>query len=91
MLESQSDKDGLEAAVAAPRVVNVGMPDVTYYEPSLDPAALAALRQRGHSLVAEPGVGRANALSCPDGLRVDPDSCQVASDRRGFGLAVRVQ
>ncbi len=91
MLESQSNGDDLEAAVAASRLVNIGAPDVTYYEPDLDPGILAALRQRGHSLTAESGVGRANALLCPGGLRLEPESCQVASDRRGHGLAVRAQ
>lgn len=91
MLESQSNGGDLEAAIAAPRVVNVGAPDVTYHEPSLDPAVLAGLRQRGHDLRAESGVGRVNALLCPGGLRNETDSCQAASDRRGHGLAVRVQ
>ena len=91
MLESQRTPGNLEAAIALPRVVNVGAPDVTYFEPSLDPGVVAALRQRGHSLQAESGVGRANALVCPDGLRNDPTSCQAATDKRGFGLAVRVQ
>ncbi len=91
MLETQSNGNDLEAAVAAPRVINVGVPDITYYEPSLDSATLAALRQRGHNLAAESGVGRATALLCPGGLRNEPDSCQVARDKRGFGLAVRVQ
>lgn len=91
MLESQRTSVGLEAAVAAPRVVNVGVPDVTYYEPSLDPAIVASLRQRGHVLQPESGVGRANAVMCPKGLRFDPGGCAAASDKRGFGLAIRVQ
>ncbi len=91
MLESEANGNNLEAAVAAPRVVNVGVPDVTYYEPSLDPATLAALRQRGHSLAAESGVGQVNALICPGGLRNETITCQVARDKRGHGLAVLVQ
>lgn len=91
ILEGLGNDGDAEAAVAAPRVVNVGAPDVTYYEPSLDSGIVSALRQRGHSLQAEPGVGLANALFCPGGLRLEPESCQVASDRRGHGLAVVVQ
>ena len=91
MLESQGNGGDLAAAVAAPRLVNVGAPDVTYYEPSLDQGTLAGLRQRGHNLTAESGVGRANALICPGGLRNETSSCQAASDRRGYGLAIRVQ
>ncbi|MGD1878929.1 MAG: gamma-glutamyltransferase [Kiloniellaceae bacterium] len=92
MLESEDGSPAnLEAAVAAPRVVNVGTPDITYYEPSLDPAVLNGLRQGGHDLRAESGVGRANALLCPGGLRYDADSCQGETDKRGHGLAVVVQ
>ncbi len=91
MLEGLSDGGNLETAVAAPRVVNVGAPDITYYEPSLDAGTVDALRRRGHSLQVEPGVGLANALLCPAGLRNETVSCQAASDRRGHGLAVRVQ
>jgi len=91
MLESQAQPDSLEAAVAASRVVNIGEPDITYYEPSLDAGILAALRQRGHNLQPEAGVGRANALVCPGGLRNDTSNCQAAADKRGYGLSVRVQ
>jgi gamma-glutamyltranspeptidase/glutathione hydrolase len=91
MLESQNNGDDLEAAVAAPRVVNVGVPDTTYYEPSLAADVVNALRQYGHDLRPESGVGRANALRCAAGLRVDAPSCQVVTDKRGFGLSVVVQ
>src|SRR3546814_8416739 len=63
MLESQVGGQDLAAAVATPRVINVSVPDTTYYEPGLDPAVLAALREYGHDLRSESGVGRANALS----------------------------
>lgn len=91
MLESQEAGADLEAALAAPRVANVGSPDVTYYEPSMSPSTLEALRQRGHRLQPESGFGRANAVMCPGGLRFEPEGCQVATDKRGFGLARRIQ
>ncbi|MGF1630056.1 MAG: gamma-glutamyltransferase [Kiloniellaceae bacterium] len=91
MLESQGQGQILEAAVAAPRLVNVGVPDTTYHEPTLDSAVIDALRQRGHDLRPESGVGRANAIYCPNGLRNESVSCQVATDKRGFGLGVIVQ
>lgn len=91
MLESQVGGQDLAAAVAAPRVINVGVPDTTYYEPSLDPAVLSALRDYGHDLHPESVAGRANALSCPTGLRTDPASCDIVTDKRGFGLGVVVQ
>ncbi len=90
MLESQSSGN-LETAVAAPRIVNVATPDVTFYEPNLDASVLNGLRERGHDLRPEPGVGRANALFCPKGLRNDAPGCQVATDKRGHGLGVVVQ
>ena len=91
MLESQDQGQDLAAAVAAPRVINVGVPDTTFYEPSLDGAVVDALRQRGHDLRPEARVGRANAIYCPTGLRNEAGRCQVATDRRGFGLGVVVQ
>ena len=90
MLESRGGGD-LAAAVAAPRVVNVGVPDVTYVEPSLPADIQSTLRQYGHELRAESVVGRANALACPGGLRFEPGGCDVAVDPRGHGLGVIVQ
>jgi len=81
------DQQGLEAAVAAPRVHLSGDPDVTYHEPGLDAGAVAALLSAGHRTQATPVIGNVNALSCPDGLPVAPDSCRMAADPRGQGLA----
>ena len=91
MLEGSGPDGAVAEAIAAPRLVNVADPDITFYEPSLDPAVLAALRQRGHDLQPEPGVGRANAFNCPSGLRVDNRDCVSGTDGRGFGLSVRAQ
>jgi gamma-glutamyltranspeptidase/glutathione hydrolase len=90
MLERESGGT-LEAAVAAPRIVNVATPDATFYEPNLDASVLNGLRERGHDLRPEPGVGRANALFCPIGLRNDAPNCEVATDKRGHGLGIVVQ
>lgn len=81
------DNEGLQAAVSAPRVHLSGDPDITYYEPSLEAGALAALASAGHRTQATPVIGQVNALSCPDGLPVSPGSCQMAVDPRGQGLA----
>ncbi|NIA68775.1 hypothetical protein HBA54_09245 [Pelagibius litoralis] len=91
MLEGSATNGTIDAALAAPRLVNVASPDVTFYEPGLDPAILSALRQWGHALQPEPGVGRANALKCPTGLLNDDSTCLVGTDSRGHGLSVRVQ
>ena len=67
------------------------MPDITYVEPSLPDDIQSALRQYGHEIRTESVVGRANALSCPRGLRFQPGECDVATDPRGYGLGVIVQ
>ncbi|WP_420347269.1 gamma-glutamyltransferase [Pelagibius sp.] len=91
MLEGIEPEASIEDALRAPRLVNVASPDVTFYEPDLEDSVLAGLRQRGHTLQPEAEVGRANAFKCPIGLRTDDLSCVVDTDRRGHGLAVRVQ
>lgn len=91
MLEANATDGTVEAALAAPRVVNVAEPDITFYEPSLEASVQTALRQMGHELQPEPGVGRANALKCPTGLLNDDSSCLVGTDQRGHGLSVRAQ
>lgn len=91
MLESTGPEASVEAALDLPRLVNVADPDVTFYEPDLPAPVLAGLRERGHALQPEPEVGRANVFNCPLGLRIENSSCLVGTDRRGFGLSVRVQ
>ncbi len=91
MLEGIEPEVPVEDALGAPRLVNVASPDVTFYEPDLEDSVLAGLRQRGHTLQPEAEVGRANVLKCPAGLRTDDRTCVVGTDRRGHGLAIRVQ
>lgn len=81
-------EEGLEAAIAAPRVHLSGAPDVTYHEPGLDADAVSALAAAGHRTAATPVIGQVNVLSCPDGLPAEPDTCHMAADPRGLGLAV---
>lgn len=82
--------DGLPLtdAVAAPRVHHSGAPDLLYYEPAVPRAVLDGLLARGHSVAPSRSLGLVNAIHCPLGLPVKPESCQVANDPRGFGLAV---
>lgn len=81
------DNQGLEAAVTAPRVHLSGDPDVTYHEPALTAGAVAALSAAGHRLATTPTIGLVNAISCPDGLPTQPNTCAMAVDPRGQGLA----
>jgi gamma-glutamyltranspeptidase / glutathione hydrolase len=67
--------------------VRLGNPDATVYESGLDPAAVEALRARGHNVQEVPEFGRVNAIYCPEGLRTSPESCAYATDPRGYGYA----
>ncbi len=91
MLETVAGDLGLDEALAAPRVHHGGAPDVVWHEPGLNGSALAALRRRGHDLRQVPALGHANAFYCPKGLKDNPESCEVANDPRGFGLAYVAQ
>lgn len=78
----------LEQAVAQPRLHHRGMPDLAYYEQSVDRAVLDGLLARGYSIALTRSLGLVNAIYCPLGLPTKPDSCAVANDPRGAGLAV---
>lgn len=84
----------LADAIAAPRVHHSGAPDVLYHERTQSGAEVAGLRRRGHELAVFPGdrgehPGRVNAVYCPRGLPGGEDTCEVAADPRGSGLALR--
>lgn len=81
------DDQGLESAVAAPRVHLSGDPDVTYHEAGLSAGAVATLSAAGHRLAKTPVIGMVNAISCPGGLPTKPDTCAMAADPRSQGLA----
>ena len=91
MLGSLDTGGDLYAALEDPRVLHVGAPDVTWYEPKVTGETLSELERRGHELREAPNIGEVVALFCPGGILNEDDSCQVAVDPRGFGLAGRVQ
>lgn len=80
-------EENLEAAIAQPRVHLSGAPDVTYYEQNLDAAALQMLNRAGHQTQATSVIGSVNAIVCPDGLPSGAETCRMAVDPRGQGLA----
>jgi gamma-glutamyltranspeptidase len=88
---SWDEEDDLSVAVAAPRVTHVGAPDVTWVEPDLSSEVQAALAARGHQVEPAREIGRVIALFCPDGILDDVENCEVVADKRGNGLALRVQ
>ncbi|HTV22916.1 MAG TPA: gamma-glutamyltransferase family protein [Polyangiaceae bacterium] len=74
----------LEAAIAAPRIHHQWLPDEIAYEQRLPTATVRALRQLGHTLVSEPGIGHANCIA------LDPETGllhAVADVTRGGGAA----
>ena len=81
-------EENLEKALAAKRVHNGGVPDLTYYEQGLDAATIDNLTRRGHQLSPAPAIGLVNALFCSTGIPVKEEaSCSIRNDPRGFGLA----
>ena len=73
-----------QAAVAAPRFHHQWLPDTLYYErDGLDPATLAALAARGHSLAEQAPWGAVELIAiAPDGRVVG-----VNDPRRPAGAA----
>jgi len=91
MLDTLDGGEDLKAALDAPRVIHVGAPDVTWHEAALPAEVRQGLEARGHRLREVPNIGEVVALVCPGGILDDDEGCQVAVDRRGFGLANRVE
>jgi gamma-glutamyltranspeptidase/glutathione hydrolase len=80
----------LDTAIRSRRIHHGGAPDTTYYEPGFSREEIAALAARGHKVAATPVLGLVNAISCPDGMPRNPNQCSIATDPRGFGLAMPV-
>ena len=91
MLETVEAEARLDAALALPRLHHGGAPDEVLLEPRVNGAVREGLAARGHVLRDVPALGRVNAFYCPKGLRNNPESCEVAHDPRGFGLAATAQ
>ncbi|MDF3075098.1 MAG: putative Gamma-glutamyltranspeptidase [Alphaproteobacteria bacterium] len=77
-------KRQLSQAMSMPRVLHPGLPDRTFAEP----AAAAVLRARGHVVEELPALGQVSAIFCSQGLHEQRNSCSVANDPRGNGLAL---
>jgi gamma-glutamyltranspeptidase len=84
-------KQPLATAIAAHRLHHNGQPDVVFYEQGMDAAELKSLTDRGHQLRAAPILGRVQAVWCPKSVSSDTNSCEVAADPRGDGLANLLQ
>ena len=73
------------------RVHHGGRPDEVFYESGTASRLVSDLRARGHAVQEARVLGLVSALSCPDGVRDTPGSCQVVSDPRGRGIGQVVQ
>lgn len=81
-------EEKLDRAMARARIHHGGAPDITYHEPNMPTDLLRALGAKGHRLTPTPILGGVNAIHCPEGLPITPDSCAVRTDPRGSGLAL---
>ena len=89
-IENAINVGRLEDAIQAKRLHHSGVPDIVYYELGYDEQAINALIKKGHRVAATPTLGKVNAVGCAHGLPFDPDSCEAATDPRGYGLAVKI-
>ena len=81
------DEEPLEKANAAKRYHHGGEPDITYYETGASKQIINVLAGFGHQLAGAPAIARVNAMSCFGGLPIKPQTCEISTDPRGFGLA----
>lgn len=75
-------------AIRQARTHHGGAPDQLYFEPSVSSSVLTGLKSKGHQVAPVQGLGLVNAIACPDGLPVRPDTCKAMNDPRSYGLAV---
>ncbi|WP_239988770.1 gamma-glutamyltransferase [Paramagnetospirillum kuznetsovii] len=88
-LGAAADDKPLGEAISAPRLVHPGAPDAVFVEGAphaLDPTSL---QQRGHQISPVTMPSRVEALYCPGGYK-NSESCEAATDPRGFGMATAV-
>ncbi len=82
-----SGDENMARAVAVPRVLNTGNPDVTVVEAAMPESERTALTALGHNVEQTQSIGRVNGFFCPEGLPRG-QTCQFVKDPRSFGLAV---
>ena len=82
--------ESLRDSVIAKRLHHSGNPDVVYYEQGYSESVIQNLIKKGHHVAETPSLGLVNVVGCLQGLTNDMNSCEVATDPRGFGLAVKI-
>lgn len=91
LFEVLDDAVSLPEAMELGRVHHNGLPDVAFAEERIPIDLLQSLTQKGHDVRTLPAMGLVNAFFCPGSLDKRPDTCQVESDSRGFGLTQRAE
>ncbi len=91
MLDTVADEGSLSEAMLKPRVHSNGAPDAVLHEVTMAIPARDALARRGHTLSVVSALGHVNAFYCALGLQDHGETCEVASDPRGYGLAQMAQ
>lgn len=77
----------LKSIVASPRVHHGGKPDVTYVEQGMAANVMTGLTRLGHTTAETAPIGRVNAVRCTGPIMSQPETCEMANDPRGTGLA----
>ena len=91
MLDAVEEDERLETTIRTARVHHGGRPDEMFFETGMNSRLVGDLRARGHVMQEVATLGRVNALYCPEGVRDQPELCEIVSDPRGKGLAKVVQ
>jgi gamma-glutamyltranspeptidase / glutathione hydrolase len=89
-LSNAFNLEELQDAMRAKRMHHSGNPDIVYYEQGYNEDVIQTLIKKGHRVAVTPALGLVNAVGCLQGLTNDLNSCEVATDPRGFGLAVKL-
>ncbi len=89
-LSNVMNVESLKESLRAKRLHHSGSPDVVYYEQDYSELVIQNLIKKGHKVMETPALGLVNTVGCLQGLTNDANSCEVASDPRGFGLALKV-
>ncbi|MBP7065824.1 gamma-glutamyltransferase [Ferrovibrio sp.] len=88
LLDSLGSNGGrLGVAMAKPRLFQPAPDAPVLHEPGYDAALLGAITERGVPKVEVRRLGRVTMAVCGNGVPRSPESCRVAADPRGFGLA----
>ena len=76
----------LSDSISVPRIFHSGQPSVIFMEPDVDADLISELESFGQTVPVQ-FFGRINMISCPGGMKSNPEDCSLYKDSRGFGLS----